>query len=151
MNTENLIEKVLSTGASLEVNGGKLVVKKKDGPLADHLIDELRQNKAEVISTLKKGQTGQHFEAGECSEIIPGEERYLRKFVGDRVSFLLTGSVEGCLATPGTKFAEGTILSQTWLGNTKIWNIPEYLLRIRTDDGQEHTRRLVEHYIAAVK
>ena len=40
VNTDCLIEKVLSAGASLEVNGGNLVVKRKQGPLADYLLEE---------------------------------------------------------------------------------------------------------------
>jgi len=150
MKTEILIEEIYSAGARLVIDGPDIIIERKGGPLADHLIDELRQNKAEVISALREGQTGQHFEAGECSEIIPGEERYLRKFVGDRVSFLLTGEVVDCLSTPGTKFAEGSILSQQWLGFTKIGNIPEYSLKIRTDDGVIHPRRLVEHYVSKI-
>ena len=151
MKTKTLIEKIQSAGAHLEVNGDNLVVKRKQGPLADYLMEELRRHKAEVISTLREGQTGQHFETGEHSDIIPGKERYLYNFVGDRVLFLLKGSVEGCLATKGTVFAEGIILSQRWLGYTRRGQIPEYELQIATDDGQVYVRRLVDDYISELR
>ena len=149
MKAEILIEEIYSAGARLVIDGPDIIIERTGGPLSDHLIDELRQNKAEVISALRDGGPGQPLDC-ECSEIIPGEERYPNKFVGDRVSFLLTGEVVDCLSTPGTVFAQGTILSQQWLGYTKIGNIPEYSLKIRTDDGVVHARRLVEHYVSKI-
>ncbi len=148
MKPKNLIEEVLSTGASLEVNGSKLVVKRQEGPLADFLLEELRRHKAEVISALNEEEAGQAIDAGQYPDIIPGEEGYPYNLVGERVSFLLTGSVELCLATKGTVFAQGTILSQRWLGYTRKGRIPEYELQIKTDNGKVHTRRLVEGYVS---
>lgn len=89
MKAEILIEEIYSAGARLVIDGPDIIIERPGGPLSDHLIDELRQHKAEVISALKEGQTGDHLEAGECSEIIPGKERYPWKFVGDRVLPLL--------------------------------------------------------------
>ena len=151
MKAQILIEEIYSAGARLVIDGPDIIIERTGGPLSDHLIDELRSHKSEVISALRDGGPGQPLDADECSDIISGKERYPYKFVGENVSFLLSGEIVGCLAPPGAKFAQGKILSQQWLGYTKIGNIPEYSLNIRTDDGVVHTRRLVEHYIAAIR
>jgi len=151
MNTENLIEEVYSAGAWLEVNGGNLVIKREGGPLSDHLIDELLQHKAEVISTLREGQTGQPFEAGEYPDVVLGDERYPYNIVGERVLFLLKGTVELCLAKPDAVFVEGTVLSHRFLGFTRKGRIPEYEVQVKTDDGQVYVRRAVEDYISEVR
>jgi len=148
MKPEILIEEIYSTGARLMIDGPDLVIESKGGPLAEYLLEELRRHKPEVISTLRKGQTGQPLEAGEYPDIILGKERYQCNFVGQRVSFLLKGSVELCLPTDGTEFAQGTILSQKWLGYTARGKIPEYQVQIATDDGQVYTRRMVEDYVS---
>ena len=119
--------------------------------MSEHLIDELRQHKSEVISTLKKGAAGQPLDVGEYPDIVPGAEPYPHNFVGENVSFLVAGAVENCLATKGAKFAQGKILSQRFLGFTRLGQIPEYEVQIKGFDGQEYTRLLVEHYVSIIR
>jgi len=151
MKAEILIEEIYSTGARLVLDGPDIIIERKGGPLSDHLMDELRRHKAEVISTLKKVSTGQHLEPDEYSDIVPGEERYPYNFVGERVIFLLKGSVELCLAKPDAVFVEGTVLSHRFLGFTRKGRIPEYSVQIKTDDGQVYIRRAVEDYISEIR
>ena len=149
MNVSELIGELFARGANLQIDGPDLVVESDRGVVSD-LLDELRCRKREVMSALNARHTWEEpFQDTLPSDIIPGDERQSLDLIGRSVTFLLEGSVEGCVATPSAVFAQGIVVGQKWLGFTARGKIPEYELTIKTSDGRQMVRRLVDHYVRA--
>ena len=147
MNVSELISELSARGASLKIDGPDLIVESDRGVVSD-LLDELRCRKREVISALNARHTWEEpSQDAAPSDIIPGVEPLCLDLIGKSVTFLLEGSVESCVATPSTVFAQGIVVDQKWLGFTARGKIPEYELTIGTEDGRQLVRRLVDDYV----
>ena len=148
LNAIRLIQEVNAKGARLDLEGPHLIVESDQGPIPDLLLEELRRQKAEVVSVLRAGNLDTiSLRSQDSSDIIPGRERQPLDFVGKRVTFLLKGSFEHCLPVDNPEFAQGIVIQQRWLGFTRRGKIPEYEVTIATDDGRTLDRRLVEDYV----